>query len=378
MRGLIAAISLILVTTSAWAADEFPYQALVKKATQVRSGPGKNFYPTDQLEEGAKLEVYRHDPGGWCAIRPPDGSFSWVRSRYLETGSDNLATVSSEDVVARIGSSLSDAKDIIQVHLNKGEPVELVDGDEAEPGPWRKIAPPAGEFRWILLDAIERDDSAKEAEEVVPAGYDDVAEPTIAGGEEESVEERPRRRRLSRAAFHKEIVDIDLELSTRATEDASTWDFEDLKERAEIASAAAPTALDRAQARDLLTKIDRFDQLRGRQDAAQIAAANLVRRGNRWAAQLESTVPAVDTSRYDGVGKLAQITNKQSATPQYALIDSEGVVRYYLNPSPGVNLRAYVNKQVGVNGTRGQVTGRDQQLINTQRITELPSGTIRR
>ena len=42
------------------------------------SGPGKNYYPTDKLHKGEKVEIYRHDPGGWCAIKPPRQSFSWV------------------------------------------------------------------------------------------------------------------------------------------------------------------------------------------------------------------------------------------------------------------------------------------------------------
>ena len=41
----------------------------------VRSGPGRNYYPTDKLDKGEKVEVYRHDPGGWYAIRPPRNSF---------------------------------------------------------------------------------------------------------------------------------------------------------------------------------------------------------------------------------------------------------------------------------------------------------------
>ena len=48
--------------------DEFPYTACVNSADVfVRSGPGKNYYPTDKLSKGDKVEVYRHDPGGWCA-----------------------------------------------------------------------------------------------------------------------------------------------------------------------------------------------------------------------------------------------------------------------------------------------------------------------
>ena len=61
------------------AEQAFPYKAYVTAAeVYVRSGPGRTFYPTDKLHTGDQVEVYRHDPGGWCAIRPPEGSFSWV------------------------------------------------------------------------------------------------------------------------------------------------------------------------------------------------------------------------------------------------------------------------------------------------------------
>ena len=49
----------------------FPYTAYVAvDDVYVRSGPGQNYYPTDKLKRGQEVEVYRHDPGGWCAVRP--------------------------------------------------------------------------------------------------------------------------------------------------------------------------------------------------------------------------------------------------------------------------------------------------------------------
>src|SRR6266478_506683 len=73
-------------------ADEFPYTACVNSAEVfLRSGPGKNYYPTDKLDKGTKVEVYRQDPGGWCAIRPPAHSFSWVSARQLDPVSGTLA-----------------------------------------------------------------------------------------------------------------------------------------------------------------------------------------------------------------------------------------------------------------------------------------------
>ena len=49
----------------------FPYQAFIlRDGALVRSGPGEAHYATDELQQGEAVEVYRHDPDGWCAIRP--------------------------------------------------------------------------------------------------------------------------------------------------------------------------------------------------------------------------------------------------------------------------------------------------------------------
>ena len=88
MRLLIAAMACcwVLLPCSAGAAPAFPYKTFVAADdVYVRSGPGQNYYPTDKLKRGDEVEVYRHDPGGWCAIRPVPGSFAWVSGRFLLT-----------------------------------------------------------------------------------------------------------------------------------------------------------------------------------------------------------------------------------------------------------------------------------------------------
>ena len=73
-----------LFCSSAAYAQQFPYLAYVTAGqAYVRSGPGQRYYPTGQIPEGFAVEVYRHDSKGWCAIRPPAGSFSWVPSHQI-------------------------------------------------------------------------------------------------------------------------------------------------------------------------------------------------------------------------------------------------------------------------------------------------------
>ncbi|MEX0938893.1 MAG: SH3 domain-containing protein [Pirellulales bacterium] len=132
------------------AAEEFPYTAYVNaEDVYVRSGPGRNYYPTMKLAQGATVEVYRHDPGGWLAIRPPEGSFTWVSARYLKPDGAGLGEVVEENVVARVGSQFSQVRDVIQVRLEIGELVEILEEYNGGGQTWYKIAPPSGEFRWI-------------------------------------------------------------------------------------------------------------------------------------------------------------------------------------------------------------------------------------
>lgn len=395
LASLLALVAVVAFQSDS-AADDFPYKAAIQKSdTEVRSGPGRNFYATDKLEIGYQVEVYRHDPGGWAAIRPPDSSFSWVRSRYLDIGEDGVAKVNSDDVVARIGSSLVSQRDVIQVHLENGELVELVDGDEDRHGSWRKIAPPSGEFRWVKLESIQATgepgklaaDESTGPLDVVSEDYvrvqyqDDGVAPEFNAGSEAAADGNeplpPRRRRLSHQQVQQEIVDIDLELSSRAADAITSWQFDDLHARAERALEGAPTALDRAAVREVMNKIDRFEQLCDRHDEIQLAQSRLPG-GNRLASrEFNATPDPIDTSKFDGVGRLTQVTSRDGNTPQYALVDGAGKVRYYLNPSPGINLKPFLNKQVGINGTRGGLAAKRRQVLSAQRITELPGETRR-
>ena len=115
----------------------------------VRSGPGMNYYPTDKLQKGDQVEVYRHDPGGWYAIRPPRNSFSWVSARHVKKTADGLGRANDDQAVVRVGSRLSNVRDIVQVRLDPGEPVEILESFNAGGQTWYKIAPPSGEFRWM-------------------------------------------------------------------------------------------------------------------------------------------------------------------------------------------------------------------------------------
>ncbi|MFT7633483.1 MAG: hypothetical protein ACI87E_004539, partial [Mariniblastus sp.] len=84
---------------------KFPYQALVlMEDSTVHSGPGDVHYATAALREGAAVEVYRHDPGGWCAIRPGDGSFSLIPESTLQIVADGVGEILENGTQAWVGT----------------------------------------------------------------------------------------------------------------------------------------------------------------------------------------------------------------------------------------------------------------------------------
>lgn len=138
-------------------ATEFPYVAYVTSPeAYVRSGPGQDYYPTEQLQQGYAVEVYRHDGSGWCAIRPPEGSFSLVPSHQVRELQPRVVEIMQDQVVARVGSRLSNQRSAVQVLLPRGERLQALPTDEDDPR-WVRIAAPAGEFRWIAAEALSRE-----------------------------------------------------------------------------------------------------------------------------------------------------------------------------------------------------------------------------
>lgn len=131
-------------------AREFPYTAVViADEAYARSGPGTGYYETLRLHKDDTVLVERHDPGGWFAIAPPAGSFSWVKQSEVEKEASGVGTIVGHNVEARVGSLKAVHKSFHQVRLSKGAQVKILDERQTQAGKWYRIAPPTGELRWI-------------------------------------------------------------------------------------------------------------------------------------------------------------------------------------------------------------------------------------
>jgi hypothetical protein len=427
------------------AEEKFPYTAYINADdVYVRSGPGQNYYPTVKLSVGQEVEVYRHDPGGWYAVRPPEGSFSWVAVRYLKPGHDNIAVVNGDRVVARVGSSFSDVRDVIQVRLERGEEVEILDTKTLDAGQggekWAKIAPVAGEFRWVLgkfldrtppeakvavgrnaggswtlakrsdddepesTDADRTTDSpkvgfrpVKSAEDADgrsvarPASFDKTGADRSTKNEEAEKEPAPPKKSnsgstIKPADFQAEIDQIDLEISQMVAEEPTVWAFDELRTRAETALARAQTAVERGRARLVLNKVQRFQEIKDR--FQRVAATNptipppMQPPAATPATAANSAAPPANTSAAPNAaqyasGRLTSVVSFRIGSPHFALVDDAGGVRAYVTPAPGVNLRPFLGRQVGIAGARTFLPEFNAAHVTAQQIAPLERTALR-
>lgn len=449
MRLLVATAALVCALAAPLRADDpaFPYTAYINADdVYVRSGPGKNYYPTSKLAYGEPVEIYRHDPGGWYAIRPPEGSFSWVSAELLQPTEDNYAEITGDRVMSRVGSDFSDIRDVIQVRLYRGEEVEIIESKRFGDGPaaqtWCKIAPPSGEFRWVYGKFVDheppgsrrrgddyrqnlliKDDRPSEDERYTSGPDREVAIPDAAVQQTaaqrdmaRSTDDRdaeygdlPRDRLDTRLAadrhhemsrgdregdarrpaasfdeppgglsFYEEIEEIDLALSLMVSEEPTVWKFDSLRGRAESLLSRAETAVERGKARRLLTRMDRFEDIRDRYTtiASVAAGTDRLQRQLDDAARVQGLAGSRGTleRQYDGTGRLTRVLSPKLGAPRYALLDSSGAVRYYVTPSPGVNLQHYTGREVGLSGSLGYLPDLDAQHLTAKRVQVIEGG----
>jgi hypothetical protein len=415
------------------AAETAPYQARVIAAgASVRSGPGENFYPTDTLAQGDVVEVYREKPGGWLAIRPPVGSFSWVAERDLIVKDGALAEVVKDDVASRIGSRLSDRRNAAQVRLKQGEGVEVLGEEMISGGKWYKIAPPAGEFRWVQASVVEKLGPIPAPSEVTQAAASaPVAASTTAAVSTPAATStessgpppllpntkppepntttppaalpQPANAPMPAPAapgqtaavpavsnqappqeLSQELATIELRLSRMAAAPTNLWNTERLERDTAQLMARAKTQAERDAVRVTQDKVNRFSEIGRRHNQVAASVAQPVQPGGAagatGAAPADSRTAAATTANggpYDAVGILRPVVSRRPGAPQFALVDERGQVVSFVTPTPDLNLQPYLGHRVGVVGNRGFIPEFQRSNVTAARVTPLNERIVR-
>ncbi|MFO1063477.1 MAG: hypothetical protein U0892_06390 [Pirellulales bacterium] len=142
----------------------------------VFAGPSEEFYPTAILKRGAAVEVVYQTGDGWSAVRPPEGSFSWLPATqgFLLPGG-RVVEVTDPEAVSWIGSAMGTAKQYRwQVKFQRGQQLAVLGEEKLDDGGrqvlWYKVKPPEGEYRWMQTASLsDRNDSLPTEGDVVTA-----------------------------------------------------------------------------------------------------------------------------------------------------------------------------------------------------------------
>jgi hypothetical protein len=390
-----------------------PYEAVVDAdgGENVWSGPGAKHYPTHKLNKGDRVTVRRHDPGGWCMITPPEGSFSWVRAEYVKRdGSENKGSLIANRVVVHTGSMLN-AEDYttVQGDLSKGDAVEIL-GEKKfmfDDGPhlMLKITPIRAEFRWIKrnsivpLDAMRSDpipdDGQNSRKRGGPIANDSDAftrpvstGPVIQderGDLDSDVVGIRRPSQFNDQPGKQRLMAIDQQFREMIQQDPPTWNLDALAEQykqldMDVGTQSISTQIGlRMDAVKRYRKIhqDYVDlyrltserkkreiELSTQQNPVQpqpdgtayppTTVASLdpqpVPQPNSW--QTSPVMPRASTPTFEGAGIVQKMAKTFPGGPQFVLVAPDGRMLTYLQPGPGIDLNRYVGRSMGINGRR--------------------------
>ena len=295
-----------------------------------------------------------------------------------------------------------------QVRLDRGEQVEVLGEQAMSVGPgfatetYFKIAPPAGEFRWIHAEQAVSPHSAANQTVAQTASQPEIR--SVGGpSANENREDSPGAASLQNASpeLAKKVAELNVELALLVAQPIEQWDLESLQKRADaLALQVSNTSLAR-ELKAVSQRMAEYQTLQRRYQKAQEPVAaeendDISKHGVSAAPQAlpdegEQDVPAEvgaavtqtsansGTSRYDTEGWLMPVHSTKRVAPPFAVLDDEGRVRAYVTPAPGLNLRRYANKYVGLIGEQRYVSTLHAPHITAERVVkqnrEKPEGS---
>ena len=378
MYGFLALLLLISnqTGTAAGINSAVPFTArIILPNAEVRSGPGSDskLYGTNNLKAGDVITVVQERTDGWLAIRPPDGSFSWVQSKYLQrivaTQPNYLVqTNDGNKVPVYIGSAVLNTKPTLEsARLTRGSQVKSLgaaqsDGKEN----WIPIVPPENELRYIRCEAIGKQAvQANPAPAIVPAApRNPVSSNTIVNANS-AVPNCDANQRWSQA--------ISAETAGQSTEAIRLYsqigqDFacsqpmfasQAYGRAVWLRDCASKGKTNTVQAcapgQPKLTNKALVQAVSNSQNNAPTApigsapVANMVPQSN---GPSPTPVKSINSGSGSGMGPgfLRKAGRPQSNEPSYYIESQQGRPLIYLAPAPGQNLDLFINQRVEVSG----------------------------
>ncbi len=378
MYGFLALLLLISnqTGTAAGINSAVPFTArIILPNAEVRSGPGSDskLYGTNNLKAGDVITVVQERPDGWLAIRPPDGSFSWVQSKYLQrivaTQPNYLVqTNDGNKVPVYIGSAVLNTKPTLEsARLTRGSQVKSLgaaqsDGKEN----WIPIVPPENELRYLRCEAIGKQAvQANPTPAAVPSTPANPASSNAIVNANSAVPNCDANQRWSQA--------ISAETAGQSTEAIRLYsqigqDFacsqpmfasQAYGRAVWLRDCASKGKTNTVQAcapgQPKLTNKALVQAVSNSQNNAPTApigsapVANMVPQSN---GPSPTPVKSINSGSGSGMGPgfLRKAGRPQSNEPSYYIESQQGRPLIYLAPAPGQNLDLFINQRVEVSG----------------------------
>lgn len=374
---MLAGLALIFPASAPAQPETILFTATVGQGgAMVRSLPSDTdqAYPTNDLKPGAAVSVVEARADGWLRILPPEKSFSWINKRFVRQPTTNnpthVVTISGTDkegIGVIIGSEVKkDGRPTVAgAKLLRGAIVvsigpALTDAD----GSWLPIEPPPGEYRWVRQESVQRTAGTVQTAASGPNPFNPARPDTQAatgqpnfqqplsipnttppqGVGQNTVAERTRLEALYNQAVAAEragqIPDA-INLYTRVGTEGVV-----------VHQDLAMTALNRSYA---LRQYGRNQTVQG-QPASRPTTPTP--EGPSQFTPNQGTTPqnkpaATSGTGYPfstGPGQLTNSSYKEQGRTTYLLLDRRGAPIAYVVPGSGVDLGAYVGRQVELSG----------------------------
>lgn len=343
-----------------------PYSVYVaKEKVFARCGPSAEYYRTDPLRPGQKLDVYLETDDGWLGVRPLDDSFCWIPESAVEVQSDAKTAVVTEDrTVCWIGTHLGRARQYRwQVQLAEGERLTILGRSERDgpdgPQMWFRIVPPSGEFRWVRKDQVV--DSSEKLVAILQSNQRSQPEPVV-------VKEVPKHKSRTAKDLGNSILETASSIKKRIAGGNAELSEQDSSRRVATTGqqeklsplpageaprlAAAPTPAP-ASTGELIVDQPIGSGLRGDRAIQQAMNETVV-----TPAAAPVDVTDVATAEFIGKPRLQSIGAGSAPSQPPATAESSwtnGDLRASNLPSPGANVKQATYTQRGTSGTVGPV-----------------------
>lgn len=147
---------------------------------------------------------------------------------------------------------------------------------------------------------------------------------------------------------------LQLELSRAMASDATAIQIQPLRDRCAQISTGGPDAVTRGRAALLLRRIEEYQRIVIKRTGSQSSVAQVstnvgMSSGHSSDPVATDAATGAETS-FDRQGWLVKVYSARPNSPPYAVTDSAGRTLSYVTPVPGINLRRYLNQEVGLYG----------------------------